>query len=168
MTFEENLAREIENFKNLISRIDYHTDDSKFFYEVSRNAGYIAHDIEHVHSAYYVAFVEHGPDDNFDRCWYPLGYMTAEQAYKILNEELVDEEAEPWNDNGIKEVTEEEFGKYYDLIEIQTLYDDFYPNQNRLKDILPPDFINKLTVKKDTLRNELGLTRQWMRVSSRH
>ncbi len=168
MTLEESVAREIETFKNLISRIEYHTDDSKFFYEVSSHAEYIAHDIERIHSAYYVAFAEYGPDDNFIRVYYPLGLMTAEQAYKILEEELVAEDAEPWNDSGIREVTKEELDKYYDLIEIQKLYDDLYHNRNRLQDILPPDFIDNLKIKRDNLRNELGFTHRWIRVSSRH
>ncbi len=168
MTLEESVAREIETFKNLISRIEYHTDDSKFFYEVSSHAEYIAHDIERIHSAYYVAWSEYGPDDNFDRVYYPLGLMTAEQAYKILKEELVGEDAEPWNSSGIREVTKEELDKYYDLIEIQKLYDDFYHNRNRLKDILPLNFIDNLKTKKDNLRNELGFTRQWEHVCSRY
>lgn len=169
MITKENVINEINNFKQLLLEIDSHIDDRNFFMQLSNHAEYIAHDIDRIHSGYYVAFAEYGPDDNFIREYYPLGLMTAEQAYKILNEELIgnEDDLEPWNDSGIKEVTKDELNKYYELIKLQKLYDSLHDSQYNLRDILPSDFIDNLKNKVDALRNELGFTRRWMHVCSR-
>ena len=168
MSLNDSVANSIKNFNELLSEIDEHTDDSAYFYKLSQYAEWIAHDIESVHSGYYVAFVESGPDDNFVRGWYPLGFMTAEKAYKILNEELVCEDSEPWNDSGIVQVSREKHDSYYDLIKLQKLYDSLCSSQYTLCDILPKDFINELKKKIDVLRKELGLKYRWEYVCSRY
>lgn len=168
MSLNESVSNSIKNFNELVSEIDEHADDSAYFYKLSQHAEWIAHGIERVHSRYYVAFVEDGPDDDFVRIWYPLGFMTAEKAYKILNEMLVSDDSEPWNDSGIKEVSKEELNRYYDLIDWQELYDRLHGNRCKLHDILPKDFINELKKKIDSLREELGLKYRWEHVSSKY
>lgn len=163
MSLEEAVKEQISDIKNIISEIDNHSDDSKFFRELSQQAQWIANDIDRIHSGYYVAFIEVGPDDDFVRIYYPLGFMTAHEAYKILDEEL-DISDEPWNENGIIEVSEEIHNKYYDLIKIKELYDYIIRNKYELIAILPPNFIEDLKAKIDKLRNDLGFTRRWQHV----
>lgn len=93
--------------------------------------------------------------------------MTAEKAYEILNEELIPEDSEPWNESGIKEVSQEAYNKYRKLISLQKLYDSLHISQDMLHDILPTDFMDELKNRVVALREELGLKYLWERVSSR-
>ena len=166
MSLENAIKEQISDIKNIISEIDNHSDDSKFFRKLSQKAEWIANDIDRIHSGYYVAFIEVGPDDDFIRIYYPLGCMTEHEARKILDEELVTD-IDYWNENGIFEVSEEKYYKYYDLIKIQEFYSYIKKNEYELIDILPPSFIENINAKINKLRDNLGLTRRWMRVKYR-
>ncbi len=166
MSLEDIIKEQISNIKSIVSEIDNHSDDSKFFRELSQQAQYIAGDIDKIHSGYYVAFIEVGPDDDFIRIYYPLGFMTEHEAYKILDEEL-DVDDESYNENGVFEVSEEKYNKYCDLIKIKRFYDYTKQNKYEIIDILPPNFIENLKAKIDKLRSDLGLTRRWMHVQYR-
>lgn len=163
MDLENYIKEQISNFKELVSEIDNHSDDSKFFSKLSQKAQWIARDINKIHSGYYVAFIEIGPEDNFDRIYYPLGFMTEHKARKILDEEL-DISDEPWNENGIVEVSKEKYDKYFDLIKLDELHIHIVKNKYEIINLLPPNFIEDLKAKIDKLRNDLGLTRSWMHV----
>ncbi len=168
MVTKESVVDSINDFKNLVSEIDEHVDDNKFFYKLCKRAKCIAHDIESIDFAYFVAFAEYGRYDNFVRVYYPLGFMTAERARKILDEKTIADYSESRNEGGIKEVSEEEYHKYFDLIEIQKLYDSLHNSQYMLRDILPKDFIKEVEKKVDALRDELGLRHHWEHVASRY
>lgn len=168
MEFKESITHQIECFNVLISEINDHIDDASFFRELSKRAKYIANDIDKIHSGYYFAFVDNGPDDNFIRIYYPLGFVTAKEAWRILKEELIDENFQAWNECGIGEVTKQEFDKFNDLLRIQNFYDDLYDKRNSLDDILPSNFLNNLKTKILKLRCELGFNYRWIRVCSRY
>lgn len=163
MSLEDSIKKQITYFKKLVSEIDDHSDDSKYFYKLSQKAEWIARDIDRIHCGYYVAFIEIGPEDNFDRIYYPLGLMTAHEAYRILKEEL-DGSDGPWNEKGIVEVSEEEYDKYYDLIHITELYGHIIKNKYKLTTILPPNFIEDLKALIDKLKSDLGFTHSWQHV----
>lgn len=166
MALEDIIKEQISIFKELVSEIDDHSDDSKFFRKLSQKAQWIAGDIDKIHSGYYVAFIEVGPDDDFIRIYYPLGFMTEHEARKLLDEEL-DTNDDSWNENGIFEVSEEKYYEYYELIRVQKFYNYIKENKYKLIDILPPNFIENLDVKINKFRNNLGLTRRWMHVEYR-
>ena len=166
MSLENAIKKQISDIKNIISEIDNHSDDSKFFHELSQQAQWIANDIDKTHSGYYVAFTEVGPDDDFIRIYYPLGFMTKHEAYKILDEEL-DIDDDSYNESGVFEVSKEKYDKYLDLIKIQRFYNYIKENKYEIIDILPPNFIENLNAKIEKLRNDVGFTRRWMHVAYR-
>ena len=166
MTLENRIAEQVLNIKKLISEIESHSDDSDYFYKLSQKAEWLARDIDRVHSGYYVAFVDCGSEDDFDRIYYPLGLMTAERAREILNKELDSEDC--CNECGIKEVSEEEIEKYYEIRKLQELYDRLVSTKYELKNILPNTFMDDLKIKIDQLRRDIGFRFRWEIVGCRY
>ena len=170
MPNDDRINKEIVNFKKTISEIDDHSEDSEFFYKLSLMTDCIARCIEQTHCGYYVAFVDYGAGDvnSNDKIYYPIGFMTAGNARKILSEELLCHTIS-FDDADIFEVSKETFKKYYALKHIVRVYNLIAtPGSTYLDDIFSNECIEKLKEKIDQLRQELGLKYRWERVESIH
>lgn len=163
MILENDIGKQIYDIKKLVSEIDDHSNDSVFFRKLSQQAQELANNIDRIHYGYYVAYVEIVLDNIPDKSYYPLGFMTQYEAYRILDEEL-DPLAEPWDENGIIEVSKEIYDKYYDLMKMKELYDHIIRNKSEMNAILPLNFMEDLKAKIDKLRSDLGFTHDWQHI----
>lgn len=166
MASEDIIKKQISDIEKLISEIDDNLDDSEYFCTLSQRIQHLTDDINRIHSGYYVAFINIGPEDNFSRFYYPLGFMTTYEAYRILRDELTIYR-DPCNEEGIVEVSKEEYDKYYSLITLDELHDHIVKHKNELIAVLPPNFIKDIKVKIDKLRSDLGFTYSWQYVCRR-
>ena len=146
-TLKNRIATQIAGLKGSIANIDDHSDDSEFFYKLSQNVKWIAHDIDRIHSGYYIAIM--------GNMHYPLGFMTADQALERLEKEHGFDDYYRGEDH-IKEVSPELYGKYLDLIQINELYDHIEHLKYELQAIIPDDFVDGLKAKIEQLRSDIG------------
>ena len=151
-SLKDRIATQIAALKVSASNAEYHLDDSEFFYKLSQNVKGIAHDIDIIHFGYYVVII--------DNVHYPIGFMTRAEAFEYIeNEDKLN--ATYYGDCTIKEVSKEVYDKYFDLIQLDELYDHIDNLRYILNDAILDTFITDLKTKIKQLRRDIGFKTRW-------
>lgn len=148
----------VNKIKEIVSTLNDDIDDSGEIYDLEQYAKSLRKFIEWRHSGIYIAIYDVGPEDDFTRCYKPLGSMTEAEALKQLNELNG-----PHGYYGrIREVTKEEWDDFYHLKYLTDI-------SNRLDwikryDDIPETIENDISNKIKALREKLGLQYRWEHV----
>ena len=146
----------VDEIKKIVNDLDNEIDDSGLVIQLEEYAKRLRKFIEYQHSSFYVGIYDVGPDDDFTRCYKPLGLMTTAEASRQLSE--IDEA------NGyysrLREVTKEEWDDFIYLRDLTKTLNLLNFLRSRYNDI-PKTTVDDLSSKFDTLREKLGLRHRW-------
>ena len=147
----------IGKIKELVTSFDDSVDDSSRVSELEEYVKYLRKAIEQHHSGHYIAIYDVGPDDDFNRCYKMLGYMTEAEALGQLNK-IVDEFGNGYYGQ-IREVTEKEWDDFYHLKYLTDISDrlEWLERYNDVSETVA----NDISAKIKELRKQLGLQNRW-------
>lgn len=146
----------VGEIKKIVDTLDNEIDDSALIDQLEEYARCLRKFIEWRHSGLYIGVYEVGPDDNFTRCYKPLGTMTTAEASKRLDEI---EEANGYYYR-LREVTKEEWDDFIHLRYLTEIFERSEWLQRKYNDI-PQNIIDDISSKISALREKLGLKYRW-------
>lgn len=102
------MSNTVEKINELAAKLDGTRDDQQILVDIEYYCRHHQREIDREFSSYFVSVNEYGTDDDFVRCYTPLGFITQEEARRCC-EKLSDES---YLNDQIMAVDEETFDQY--------------------------------------------------------